>query len=219
MQVIVLIADLVDSRAVPERATFQEELKALLRQVSADAAPRLLSPLTLTLGDEFQAVYRSFEDVLPDLVRILAGIAPVRARFALAVGPLSTRINPLAALEMDGPAFIRARELMQELKSQPRSVIQVGWVDGPDPGLANAALAMLSGMMEGWKPGTLVLLQHQLAGRSVEEIARLMAMTPRGVYKHVAGRHLSEARALLRQVGLDLNARLKSGLPGGENDT
>ncbi|MFA7330267.1 MAG: SatD family protein [Candidatus Delongbacteria bacterium] len=208
MNPVVLIADLVRSRDIPERAQFQKRLSATLQALSVQSAESLLSPYTLTLGDEFQAVHADFRRILPDCLRILAELAPVRARFALAAGPLSTEINPVAALEMDGPAFLRARELLGELKTQSRNVIQVGWAEGADPGLVNAALGLLAGTMEGWKPVTLRLFRHLLDGRSVDEMAALLGMTPRGVYKHIAGRHLQEARTLLKLAGQELDGRL-----------
>lgn len=162
MNPVVLIADLVRSRDIPERAQFQKRLSATLQALSVQSAESLLSPYTLTLGDEFQAVHADFRRILPDCLRILAELAPVRARFALAAGPLSTEINPVAALEMDGPAFLRARKLLGELKSQPRNVIQVGW-----------------------KPVTLRLFRHLLDGRSVDEMAARLGVCRRPAFRSV----------------------------------
>ncbi len=69
-----------------------------------------MSPFTITLGDEFQAVYGGFEAVLGDTVEIIAEVYPHRLRMALGHGPLSTDLNPTAALGMDGPCFAAAIE-------------------------------------------------------------------------------------------------------------
>src|SRR4051794_22304060 len=85
MKVIAIIGDIVASKALQRRAAFQRRLAATLAATNrANAA--LASPYTITLGDEFQAVYRSADRLWIDVVEILAAIHPVEARFALGVG-------------------------------------------------------------------------------------------------------------------------------------
>ncbi|MDP2361911.1 MAG: SatD family protein [bacterium] len=216
MTVVVMIADLVRSRVIPDRADFQRRLAGSLQELDVLAGSELLSPGTITLGDEFQALFRSFHGILPWLPVLLSRIAPVAARFALAAGPLSTDINPKAALAMDGPAFIAARELLTRLKSQRRTVIQATGVGRPAPALANAALSLLAGMMEGWKPGTHAILGRLASGQSVDEIAQGLGLSTRGVYKHQAGRHLPEVRRLLQQAAQDLDERFLACPDDGE---
>lgn len=55
MQYFCVIADLVDSRLLSDRREFQQLLKEKLKDVSAESSG-LVSPYTITLGDEFQAV-------------------------------------------------------------------------------------------------------------------------------------------------------------------
>ncbi|MFW5843405.1 MAG: SatD family protein [Spirochaetota bacterium] len=103
-----VIADIVDSRGIPDRPEFQRRLDALLGRMSNRSGKHLLSPFTITLGDNFQAVYGGFEAVLGDAVEIIAAVYPLRLRMALGHGPLSTDLNPTAALGMDGPCFAAA---------------------------------------------------------------------------------------------------------------
>ena len=114
MKVIVVIADLVASRHVPQRTVFQRKLARVLAKASREAEA-LASPFTLTLGDEFQAVYRGANTLFADVCGLMAEIHPVRARFALGVGELTTRINPEQALGMDGPVFHQARAALKAI--------------------------------------------------------------------------------------------------------
>lgn len=203
---VVVIADLVRSRDLPDRDAFQQRLLGHLEEISAREG--VLSPYTLTLGDEFQAVLTDFAGGLRDGFDLLARLAPVKVRFALAAGPLSTRIHPVAALQMDGPAFIEARRVLEALKRRRHTVLQIGWaLPGPGPDLANAALVHLAGVMDGWKPATHHIFQHLLDELPAEESARRLGMTVRGVHKHIAGHHLHDARSLLRRVMEDLERR------------
>ena len=72
MNVVALIADIVDSRAIPERARFQRSLKTTLAAVNKRSRRSLLSPVTLTLGDEFQAVYPALDSALAATAGFLA---------------------------------------------------------------------------------------------------------------------------------------------------
>lgn len=208
---VVVIADLIGSRFLTDRDAFQQRLIDHLAHLCAQG--HLLSPYTLTLGDEFQAVLPDLNRGLRDWIAILAHLAPVKARFVWAAGPLSTRINPVAALQMDGPSFAEARRLMEILKRRKVLCARIGWaLPGPPPLLANAALAQLAATMDGWKPVTFRLLLHLLDGRSAEESAKQLGMTLRGVHKHVASRHLHEVRDLLTHTAAALDdARRRHG--------
>jgi hypothetical protein len=181
MKYLVLIGDIVASRELPARAQFQRRLKGVLQTLNG-RRKTLVSPYTLTLGDEFQAVYRDAETVFADAFAVLAEIAPVQARFALAVGEIVTPINPAQAIGMDGPAFHRARSRLEQLKADRRLLGVEGgaraWT------LPAAALAVLSGQMEGWRANRFGLFARILAGepageldewkRILDEITRLL---------------------------------------------
>ncbi|HPB66995.1 MAG TPA: SatD family protein [Spirochaetales bacterium] len=66
MKALCVIADLVDSRGIADRGRFQRGLKASLEALSSRRGARLLSPYTITLGDEFQALYRDSGTLLAD---------------------------------------------------------------------------------------------------------------------------------------------------------
>lgn len=198
MKVVTLIADLVDSRLIVERNRFQQQLKQQLQMASASAGDRLLSPYTLTLGDEFQALYRNFAGCQQELIELMCAVYPQRLRFALARGRLDTDINRGATLEMDGPAFHTARALMDQLKDQKRSIIAVGGETGVDSGLANACLRLVAGEMTGWKANTWTLFR-MLSGRAdTEQMQATTGLGRRAVYKQLATRRLRDHRDLLQ---------------------
>ncbi|MFW5882815.1 MAG: SatD family protein [Verrucomicrobiota bacterium] len=115
---LVLIGDLVGSREAAERAALQTQLKKACTAASkvARAEKRLLSPYTITLGDEFQAVLSRGTGLFGDCLRIQEMLYPECFRIGLGVGEISTPINRKAALEMDGEAFYKAREAIDALK-------------------------------------------------------------------------------------------------------
>ncbi|MEX2435642.1 MAG: SatD family protein, partial [Balneolaceae bacterium] len=98
---IVLIGDIVDSKKLNEadRSSLQEDLLDLIGKINKKSES-IEAPMTITLGDEFQAVYASAESILADSWNILAGIYPVSARFSIGIGNIVTPINKEQSLGM-----------------------------------------------------------------------------------------------------------------------
>jgi hypothetical protein len=209
VNVVTLIADIVGSRGISDRREFQRRLKAVLASINESRRASLLSPLTLTIGDEFQAVYRGFASLIPDLVEILAGIHPARLRAAASYGPLSTDINPHAALEMDGKAFNDARELMESLKTRRRTIIQITTGESFNPDLVNISLALFSNAAGGWKHTTTQILNLLFKKEPVEAIAAELHITPRAVNKNIAANNLRDCLELSRIIAAELQKGLK----------
>lgn len=209
MNVVTLIADIVGSRGIANRREFQRLLKDVLASINDRERTSLLSPLTLTIGDEFQAVYRGFNSLVPDLVEILAGIHPAQLRVAVAYGPLSTDINPHAALEMDGKAFNDARELMERLKAKRRTIIQITTSELFNPDLVNICLTLFSNAVSGWKNNTTQILNRLFKNESVESIAAALKISPRAVNKNISTNNLRDYLELSSIIAAELQNGLK----------
>ncbi len=95
-----------------------------LAKLSSRRRDVLASPYTLTLGDEFQALYSTVQGVAADLIQLILLARPARIRIALGWGRIETRINRKQALGMDGPAFHAARDGMNALRRDG------GWLHG-----------------------------------------------------------------------------------------
>ena len=108
---LALIGDLKKSRNITHRADAQREIKQTLEDISA-AYPRLFaSRLTLTLGDEFQALLYPQEEgwtrMLDDLETRLISYP---FRVGLGLGGISTAIDSRVSIGADGEAFWHARD-------------------------------------------------------------------------------------------------------------
>jgi hypothetical protein len=203
MKVLALIGDIVDSKQLERRGEFQTKLAALLKSVST-RNPALASPYTITLGDEFQAVYKSPDTLFADLFSILAEIHPVRARFAVGIGPLSTSINKKQALGMDGPAFHRAREAIMALKGTTYLVRFQGEPaarEGEDSWkLLTHLLNVLSHQIDGWGQNRLRIMHGLLAGKTVVEMEKELRISKVAVYKNINAATLDEIKGLCTEI-------------------
>ena len=205
MNRLVLIADIIDSRNLTSRKQVQTELQSLLDELNGEQ-DQLLSPYTITLGDEFQALYGGADRAFSDILAIMRQVYPVELRFALGVGPLSTDINPKQAIGMDGPAFHRARDLLADMKHDSRTLAITGLPD--DDGLQEAALGLFNLQLRKWKPNRLAILQQLLKDREITTIAQDLGITERSVYKNIHEGGLSHAIQLIRALTRRMNRAL-----------
>ena len=205
MNRLVLIADIIDSRNLPNRGQVQSGLESVLGELNGQHR-ELLSPYTITLGDEFQAVFGGADSVFADILAIMRQLHPVELRFALGVGPLSTAINPEHAIGMDGPAFHNARDLLTEMKHDSRTLAITGLPE--DDGLQEAALGLFNLQLRKWQPNRLAILQQLLQGCEITVIAQDLGITERSVYKNIHEGGLSYAIELIRALTRRMNDTL-----------
>jgi hypothetical protein len=109
----------------------------------------LVVPLAVTLGDEWQRLFRSSSSALEAELQVRTQLHPVAVRSGIGVGALSTSLRPTTAT-MDGDCFHRAREAVEAARRRrlPGVVVVSG-----DPLLdagANAACGLLAALLAGW---------------------------------------------------------------------
>ena len=86
--VAAVIADIVGSRALPDRERAQEQILAAFAAAEQDVPP--LRPAWASVGDEFQALHRTWPDALRLTVRVTLALPPgLDLRFGIGLGPVS----------------------------------------------------------------------------------------------------------------------------------
>src|SRR5947199_82816 len=114
MRIAVIIGDVVRSSGIRNRSAFQQRFRRSLADLHG--RPGLLAPYTITAGDEFEAVYSDPTRIFHDVWALVATNHPHSIRFSIALGSLTTAVDPTNPLVMDGPAFHGARAGIQALK-------------------------------------------------------------------------------------------------------
>lgn len=203
MTPLVLIGDLVASRRSSLRQQLQEQLKSALDDLNQDRNG-LISPYTITLGDEFQVVYDQADRVFADCLAIAAAVYPVRMRFSLSLGAISTELNPDQALGMDGPAFYQARDGIDQLKRSGELYALAG-LDEAEQTLASGGLGLFSHQLNKWNANRLHILNRLLSGWRVERIAEELNISEQAVYKNINSGGLHAVIRLLTALTQTLN--------------
>ncbi len=191
MRYTTIIADIVNSKEISNREMFQDVLSNCLNEINQDSK-HIISPYTITLGDEFQVIYKNNNNLINDLFKILLNSFLVKIRFSIGFGDISTKINYEQSIGMDGPAFHIAREGLNEMKSVDYSIIQVFSDLSQDEKFINETLRLAMIMMSDWKKNTFVIFNELLNNKSVNDILPLLNISERAVYKIIKTNNLRE---------------------------
>lgn len=212
MLFLALIGDLRGSSQIPpgERPGFQRDFCSTvegLRKAAWRSEGDCVSPFTVTLGDEFQAVYADASWVAADCWSLWSDLGARDLRIALGAGMITTDINPDAAIGMDGPAFHAAREAMEQLKRSDATFALAGPTELVSDLTAFGDL--IGSLTRGLDRSHLRVLLGLMQGQTQAVIARELEVSPQATSKLIERNSLRELAGAGRALGEELTRRLK----------
>jgi hypothetical protein len=193
------VADLVASRQIADRRALQDRLIACLRQLNSKEREGLLSPYTIMLGDEFQAVFSAPDRIFRDALTVLIALYPVEVRFSCAIGEINTAINTKQAIEMDGPAFHEARATIDRLK-KTKSIFAIASPDDAGLEIINQSLALISHTVRKWPLSRLKILLGVSENINFKQLAWDLRVTKTAVYKSIDAGAIKTIVPLLNEI-------------------
>ncbi len=113
---IAIIGDIKNSKSIEKRKEIQNKLNKILNEVNNIYYGAISSNFTITLGDEFQGLLHSGEHVMDIIQYIKKELYPVKIRFGIGIGAITTNINSMISIGADGPGYYKARESIEQLK-------------------------------------------------------------------------------------------------------
>ena len=200
---IVLIGDIIASRKIKDRSSVQKQLKATIRKLNKKT-PNLLSPYTITLGDEFQAVFNRADQLFDDIMSIMSALYPEQVRFSIGVGTIDTPINRQQAIGMDGPAFYLARKGIEQLKGTDYIFITNGLIENQQD-FVNHCLSLVSYHLSKWKQSRLSVFRLVQQGLPVSDMTKKLDLTDKAIYKTIDQGELKVVNQLLLDIEKIIN--------------
>jgi hypothetical protein len=179
--VIAVLADIVGSRKLRDRAEAQRILDEAIAQVEADL-PGADQPLPPTVGDEQQGVYRDLGDALVSLLMIQLRLPDgVAFRFGIGVGEVRA-VESVHRELADGPGWYAARAAIEtvharEERAVPRTRTWIVGAPGQDEVMqstiaaSNAYLLARDEIVGAMSERERRLTYGRLRGRSQQELA------------------------------------------------
>jgi len=192
------MGDIVESMKSNHAVTYKS-LKSLVEEANDLSDTLILSPLTITLGDEFQGVSTDFEAAITLLFeidersRLLE--SPLKLRFSAVYGLISTPINKELAHGMIGEGLQQARELVSAKKRGQRKF----QIDTGQPDIdfrLNGLFHVIESISNRWKRDDFVLINEMIKEENDQNVGDLFQKTRQQIYKRRKTLLIEEYRAL-----------------------
>jgi len=191
---IAIIGDIIGSRNIEDRNEVQNKLKDVLEDVNTRYAEDIAAKFTITLGDEFQGLLNAGRYAMDIIQFIERKMYPVKMRFGVGIGKITTDINSDLAIGSDGPAYYLARKMINELKlsekknKSPKANIRVTFEHKNNmEALLNTTLALCTVIKNSWtdKQRT-VIYDYMEFGDQQKNMASRLGISQSSVQKSIA---------------------------------
>ncbi|MBO0981403.1 SatD family protein [Microbacterium sp. SD291] len=179
--VIAVLADIVGSRRLDDRSAAQQVLDETIAAVEIDL-PLAVQPLTPTVGDEQQGVYRDLGDAMISLLMIQLRLPDgIAFRFGIGIGEVRA-VSSVHGELADGPGWYAARAAIEtvhdrEGRAVPRTRTWIVGAPGQDEVMehtiaaSNAYLLVRDELVGAMNERERRLTYGRLIGRSQQELA------------------------------------------------
>lgn len=217
MYYIAIIGDIKDSKKLENRYSIQEKLRSVLRYVNEAYFADISAKFVITLGDEFQGLLARGGHLLDIIKYIQREMYPVKLRFGVGIGEISTSIFLDAAIGADGPAYYAARETIEELREREKKLkkqaadIMMSVYDRGDAkrfGISeiNLILALMKIVEDGWSDKQRYTIWDMMEnGGSQADCAKRMGTTQSTVARRLADGSYITYEFAIKSVGEMLN--------------
>jgi hypothetical protein len=209
----VVMGDIVGSEAVPSRTELHQQFNSVTKAANQQFANSLASPLTITLGDEFQGLTHSLAQafLIATTMRLRLMLENVKCRFVVGIVDLETKLNQKVAWNMMGPGLATAREKLNEKRSRNAYRFSLGEKDMVLARLFETIGYSMSAAEEDWSPHQLSVVVASIdEKKSAKEIADIRGISERAVYKTLQAAKIvlyAEQSAAILSGLMDLDKR------------
>ncbi len=159
--IAVLIADIVRSTRMKDRARVQQKLNNILDKTNFQHRGSIFAKLLLTRGDEFEGAFKDAWSCYCAFEDIEQAFYPIRIRAGIGIGEISTEFSKRVT-SMDGPAFHRAREGLRLVKKGTSGVLIHSGNKEMDESV-NIVLRLLWSMRDKWTDRQRMVIDHYLS--------------------------------------------------------
>ncbi len=112
-----IIGDIISSKSLEERKEIQNKLEKYLLILNNKYKDEINKKLSVTLGDEFQGLFTSFNSLLEIIHKIEAEMWPIKLRFGIGVGNISFDFgSENSPFQSDGEVWWNARKAIDGIK-------------------------------------------------------------------------------------------------------
>lgn len=185
MNSVVLMADVVNSHNY-EGKGLMNKFQELVKFVNTIFSESILSPLTITLGDEFQGVVNTISSATTMVYAMEEWIVEnqwdFKLRYAIVEGEIDTEINRESAHEMLGEGLTNARKKLGEMKKETGR-FYVSFKDESLTSNVSKTFKLAQHFIDGWQPKDRATVSGFLSGLDYKELAKKLGKDDSSVWR------------------------------------
>lgn len=169
----ILMADVIKSTHM-NAPRLMRDFKEIASQINRQSPEAFYSPITITLGDEFQSVVHSLKSGTDAILSFEEAIINERKdfklRYALNFGEINTPINKQAAYGMLGPGLLETRSFLARMKdSRDRFFFHL---EDPDlSGKMNMIFRLYQMVVDAWRIKDFPVIAEFLKNQDYKAVA------------------------------------------------
>ena len=168
----ILMADVVDSHD-KDGKSLMADFQMLVSYTNKIYSESIESPLTITLGDEFQGIVASasvgVDIILAMEEYILEEEFDFKLRYVLYEGVVETPVNPEKAYEMLGSGLTNARKRLNEMKKDTARF----YVSTKSSTVINKMMKVTQHFIDSWHPKDRSTVSGFLQGHDYKALAKI----------------------------------------------
>lgn len=180
----IVMADIVKSRSYNGEVLI-DSFSRLVHRCNEMYENEILSPYTITLGDEFQGVVRSLKAAIETIFfleeALLVEDLSYKLRYVVVFDKIETPINREIAHGMTGPGLALAREMLTK-KQRGKSRFQFKLSYGHDFEL-NMLFRLVESLVSCWNKKDYVLIKEMLCNDDDQSVAEKFTKNRSQVWK------------------------------------
>lgn len=204
MSHLILIGDIIASKEITDRLNFQKKFADVLSRPNKTYYNSMISPLTPTIGDEFQAVLWEATNLFNIISLIERNLPEISLRYGIGMGKIDTEINSESAIGMDGPAFHYARTAVETAR-RGKKIYHFNCDDQNLKDRINVMLDWLDIALKKWTQQRKEIFFQYNEKRTQSEIAQNMGITQPAVSQNVSDKAFKQVAVTQQVVENELN--------------
>lgn len=173
-------------------------LESMLNRINREGKG-IVSPYAVKENGEFQAVYTGPESVFDHIWLILYQMHPADVHFSLGISSDTINTDADLPLKNDDPVFRHVRKGL-ERNERGSGIFLFQSVEEPFLPLINQSLILIARIMKNWKKTRFAVLYGLSRSRPVSEIAGLLDISERSVYKNIRAGSLDTILSTVNEI-------------------
>ncbi|MBA4258942.1 MAG: hypothetical protein C0446_07245 [Chitinophaga sp.] len=210
----ILMADIINSGSKNSKLLMME-FKEIVSIINNANSKNLISPLTITLGDEFQGLANTMENAIKTIFDIEEKIVgkkyDLKLRYVLLYGKIDTEINNTVAYEMLGDGLTNARKELNSLKNkESRFQVRLNINEIKKEQYLNKAFLIYQKFVDSWKEKDLKIVKEFLLNNDYKIVAQNVNIDQSNAWRRKKSLNIQEYNDIKQIILFILKAKYDS---------